>query len=46
MEPVFADFDLYLRAFWLTIQLFFWSRPWRPWCSAPSSARCASGRWR
>ena len=25
MEPVFADFDLYLKAFWLTIQLFFWS---------------------
>jgi glutamate transport system permease protein len=25
VEPVFADFDLYLSAFWLTIQLFFWS---------------------
>ena len=25
MEAVFADFDLYLSAFWLTIQLFFWS---------------------
>jgi glutamate transport system permease protein len=25
VEPVFAEFDLYLKAFWLTIQLFFWS---------------------
>jgi glutamate transport system permease protein len=25
VEPVFADFDLYLSAFWLTVQLFFWA---------------------
>jgi len=25
VEPVFSDFDLYLKAFWLTIQLFVWS---------------------
>jgi glutamate transport system permease protein len=25
VEPVLEDFDLYLKAFWLTLQLLFWS---------------------